>query len=134
MTETRATSLSELSRLGRYGIVGFLSTGAYALVYHAFLMAGLSPHLGYFIGFLASLATSFTLNNSYTFRQRSSHGKEMRRFLAVVLTSYTLCQALLYIFLEELRVGPVITFWLLLPVAPTLNYLGMRNWVFAAKR
>lgn len=121
---------SEAKRLGRYGIAGGLSAFAHFAVYHAFVFADWSPHWGYATGFAVSLAVSYILNARFTFRSAGIFTNQFPRFLLVVLSSYGLCQALLYLLIETFDQNPLLAFWILFAIPPVWNYVGMRYCVF----
>lgn len=134
--ETRA-----LGELARFLVVGCINVAMSLTVFsacHAVLSAlpqaaTIAATLSNAIGYLAGMASSFTLNKSWTFRDRGSTARQLPRFLALNLAGMGLGSLSLLV-LVDLGGGPPLGVWLGTTAAVVLlNFLGNKYWTFEAQ-
>lgn len=118
----------------KFGIVGVLNTGISLAVYYIFL--GIDNRLyliGNIAGFLLSALNAYWLNHTYVFNARNSktRGKYilLKTYLAYAL-SLAISTALLYVFVNYLRISESIAPLCCLLITVPMNYLINKFWVY----
>lgn len=123
-------------QLIRFGLVGGLTTGLYALVYSPLAKFEVtSPQIANICGYLVAMVTGYVLHSRWSFRGHGSRDNVARttsRFFLVSLVSYGLNAMFIFV-LTDSRMLDGAWWWPLLPivfVTPLIIFALNRRWVF----
>lgn len=72
---------SEISRLGRYWVVGVVTNGSIYLLFLAMIWAGMYPVLASGLCYGLGVTLSYLLNRRWTFSSQRGHGQDLPRFV-----------------------------------------------------
>lgn len=117
-----------------FGMVGFVSTGAYLLT--SMVSARifiLDVTLSSIIGHIVSTIVSFSGHHKFTFRKKSQHALYLRRFLVLNGFCYLLNIAIIQITTKTLGLSSTVGFSWVAIIVPIASYLMNKFWVFAAR-
>jgi putative flippase GtrA len=78
MTVLRA----ELGRLSRYGLAGLSTNGLLYLAFLSLIALRVHPVLASGLCYVAGVSLSYLVNRRWTFASRSSHSRDLPRFIA----------------------------------------------------
>jgi putative flippase GtrA len=124
------------AELRRFLVVGGLTVLCDYLVYRGLLLAIDGIDLAKALGFVAGTVFAYFANRRFTFDTRSAHGRQPVRFAALYL--FTLganvaVNAACVRALAGFGFEVALAFLVATGVSATLNFVGMKYWVFAAK-
>jgi polyisoprenyl-phosphate glycosyltransferase len=122
--------------LGRFLIVGFTTVGIDLSVYAALLALGAPAAAGKLAGFVAGTIFAFFANKTWTFKAQAG-GRQFALFIALYLLSLGANVSVNQIVIELLSGWPYAlhaAFIMATGVTATINFLGMKFFVFNAHR
>ncbi|MEM6544185.1 MAG: GtrA family protein [Pseudomonadota bacterium] len=115
----------------RFLLVGLLSTATHFLV-----LVLLYRHLGFGIpiasvlSFFCSLAVSYVLNRSFTFRSQTEHRVGVPRYTVVTLSGLLWNVAIMCLMVERLQLNFYLSFVSMSVIVALNNYLLSKKWIF----
>lgn len=120
-----------LFRIFRFGLVGILASGTYALVV-ALLVEGLSvrPHVASVWGYLAGIPVSFFGQKHFTFRSKHNAWAEIVPFLIVQMVNIAASFVLMYLITEIMGLSHWIGIGAVILASAALAYLLLKVFVF----
>jgi putative flippase GtrA len=127
-------SLSFLSRISWFGVIGAMSSALYAAGASAGVdLFGWSRTTANTFGFLLSTPCSYIGHHYLTFRAEGDHQAYVPRFLVQACATYFLASAVTALN-EQLGLNYLVgVFWVVVLV-PLLNYILLAFWVFVGRR
>ena len=119
--------------LRRFLIVGSATVGVDALVYSALLWVGLAVDLAKALGLIAATIFAYFFNKSWTFP--GSHGGVLRfigfvSLYSLAIVTNTGVNHVILVLTDYSKVGFLIAYFGATATSATLNYVGMRWFVF----
>lgn len=127
MTRTR-------QQLHRFLVVGSLTVLVDYAAYRLFLVLSAGVDVSKALGFLTGTVFAYLTNRRFTFQSTAPHGWQLVRFLAVYLSTLAanvVVNALALRVVSGLDYGVTVAFVIATAVSATLNFVGMKYWVFA---
>lgn len=121
---------SELSRLFRFGVTGFVVAVIYVAGYTALYHTSLTPITANFVAYGAAVTVQYVMQTVWTFRRRLIDGAQSLRFLAIIGMGLVYSSLLASIIGPALGWQPWVAAGLVAVTLPILNYISFRLWVF----
>jgi putative flippase GtrA len=116
-------------QLAKFGCVGASGYVVNLVVYA--LLLGLGAHKAAAISFIVAAANNYWWNRHWTFVKEKGHfGLQGMRFFAVTLVAFAANQVWLYLFLDVLGLGKVVSQAIAILLVMPLNFLGNKLWSF----
>ena len=116
-------------QLAKFGVVG---AGGYVInlgVYAALL--GIGAHAAAAVSFVISAASNYWFNRHWTFSEQKGHfGTQGARFFFVSFAGFVVNQFWLFIFLDEMHLGKIVSQAIAIVLVTPLNFLGNKLWSF----
>jgi putative flippase GtrA len=113
--------------------VGLASTATHFVVLSAlYSLVGWPIVPATVVAFLCSLAVSYLLNRSFTFRSRVSHRHSAPRFLLVTLSGLCWNVAIMGLMVDVYAINYVVAFIVMSAVVAVNNFTLSRDWAFRA--
>ena len=126
-----ADMAAELTKLGRYAVVGGIAVAVHASVSFALLIGfGVAPVLSHMFGFLAGFVVSGIGHARFTFRHSGPLGPALARFFCVALTALALSELALLGLLEGLGWPGVPAQAAAIVLSVAVSYTLARVWAF----
>ena len=126
-----ADMAAELTKLGRYAVVGGFAVAVHASVSFALLIGfGVAPFLSHMFGFFAGFGVSSIGHARFTFRHSGPLGPALTRFFCVALTALTLSELALLGLLEGLSWPGVPAQAAAIVLSVAVSYTLARIWAF----
>jgi putative flippase GtrA len=118
-------------QLAKFGIVGASGYAVNLAVYT--LCLGLGAHTAAAISFVVSAANNYWWNRHWTFADTKGHfGYQGMRFFVVSGIAFVANQLWLFVFLDWLGFGKVVSQAIAILLVMPLNFLGNKLWSFRA--
>lgn len=118
-------------QLGKFGVVGAAGYVVNLVVYT--LLLGLGAHTAAAISFVISAANNYWWNRHWTFVHAKGHfGYQGMRFFIVSGLAFAANQLWLYLFLDVLGLGKVVSQAIAILLVMPLNFVGNKLWSFRA--
>ena len=116
-------------QLAKFGIVGASGYAINLAVYAALL--GIGAHSAAAVSFVVSAASNYWWNRHWTFVHQKSHiGLQGARFFIVSLAAFGVNQLWLFVFLDWLGWGKIVSQAVAIILVTPLNFLGNKLWSF----
>jgi putative flippase GtrA len=118
----------------RFATVGVVSVAISYVVYRALIFAAIGKDLSNGLAYCAALCLSFFANRSWTFGSREIGPTAIVRFVALHVLSLFACIFVNSVTLNRLSNitgGLEAAFIFGVGTSATINFIGMRRWVFA---
>jgi putative flippase GtrA len=116
-------------QLLKFGIVGASGYVINLAVYAALL--GIGPHKAAAVSFVVSAANNYWWNRHWTFAGQKGHfALQGGRFIVVSLAAFLANQIWLYVFLEWVGLGKIVSQALAIILVMPLNFIGNKLWSF----
>ncbi len=110
----------------RFGSVGALGAGINLAIYSLCLDLKIQYLIGSFFGWFSGLVTVFFLNRKLTFQGSSNIFKDFFRTVQIYLFQQLVMALILMICVEVAGISPRISYFIGLPVAVMISFLGMK--------
>lgn len=120
----------EVSRLFRFGVIGFLVAGIYVLGFAGLSALGLAPFTANTIAFLIAVAVQYVGQTVWTFRSKLLNGRQSTRFMATIALGVVYSSVLTALVGPALGWQPVVSAGIVAVTLPAINYVSFRLWVF----
>jgi dolichol-phosphate mannosyltransferase len=116
-------------QLLKFGIVGASGYVINLAVYTALL--GIGPHQAATVSFVVSAANNYWWNRHWTFAGQKGHfALQGARFFVVSLAALLVNQFFLFVFLEWVGMGKIVSQALAIIFVMPLNFVGNKLWSF----
>ena len=116
-------------QLVKFGVVGASGYVVNLAVYAALLELG--PHKAAVISFIVSAASNYWWNRHWTFAHEKGHfAQQGWRFLTVSVAALLVNQLWLYVFLEWVGLGKIVSQAIAIVFVMPLNFIGNKLWSF----
>jgi len=120
-------------QLAKFGVVGASGFVINLAIYRALLDIG--AHKAAAISFVVSAASNYWWNRHWTFAgQKGSFALQGMRFYAVSIAAFVINQLWLFVFLDWLGWGKLLSEALAILLVTPLNFLGNKLWSFRTSR
>ena len=137
MTASANRAVSALRRkhnwvqLGKFGVVGATGYAINLVVYT--LLLGLGAHTAAAISFVTAAVSNYWWNRHWTFvATKGNFAHQGLRFFAVSAVAFAANQLWLFVFLDWLGLGKVVSQAIAILLVMPLNFLGNKLWSFRA--
>lgn len=127
---TTMYKMSEVIRFIKFGIVGISNTALLLLLYYTCIYIGFSYLWANTIAWIISIFNAYYWNNKYVFNSHRSWKEKLVKTYCAYGISYSVSMALLYVFVDILRITDKIAPLLVLIITVPLNYILNRFWSF----
>jgi putative flippase GtrA len=122
----RPANWVQLLKFGAVGASGYVVN----LVVYALLL-GIGPHKAAAISFVVSAASNYWWNRHWTFAgQKGDFALQGARFFVVSLAAFVVNQLWLFVFLDWLGLGKIVSQALAIALVMPLNFIGNKLWSF----
>ena len=116
-------------QLAKFGVVGLSGYVIYLGIYAALL--GLGAHLAAAIAFVVSAVNNYWWNRHWTFSHAKGHfGYQGMRFFIVSLLAFAANQFWLFVFLDWIGWGKIVSAAVAVIFVTPLNFIGNKLWSF----
>jgi putative flippase GtrA len=116
-------------QLAKFSVVGLSGYVINLAVYSALL--GLGAHRAAAISFVIAAANNYWWNRVWTFaRERGAFAYQGMRFFAVAVVGWIVNQFWLYVFLDAMGLGKIVSQAIAILLVVPLNFLGNKLWSF----
>jgi dolichol-phosphate mannosyltransferase len=116
-------------QLVKFGIVGASGYVVNLVVYTALL--GIGAHKAAAVSFVVSAANNYWWNRHWTFAgQKGAFALQGARFFVVSICAFCVNQFWLFVFLDVLGMGKVVSQAIAIMLVMPLNFLGNKLWSF----
>jgi len=116
-------------QLLKFGVVGASGYVVNLAVYAALL--GIGPHKAALVSFVVSAANNYWWNRHWTFAGSKGHfAYQGARFFVVSLAALLVNQLWLFVFLDWLGLGKIVSQALAIALVMPLNFIGNKLWSF----
>jgi putative flippase GtrA len=116
-------------QLMKFGIVGASGYVINLAIYAALL--GIGPHKAAAVSFVVSAASNYWWNRHWTFAgQKGPFALQGARFLVVSLVALLVNQLWLFVFLDWVGLGKIVSQALAIIFVMPLNFIGNKLWSF----
>jgi putative flippase GtrA len=116
-------------QLAKFGVVGLSGYVIYVGLYAALL--GLGAHVAAAIAFVASAANNYWWNRHWTFAHAKGHfGYQGMRFFVVSTLAFVANQFWLFVFLDWIGWGKIVSAAIAVIFVTPLNFIGNKLWSF----
>jgi dolichol-phosphate mannosyltransferase len=116
-------------QLAKFGVVGLSGYVIYIGIYAALL--GIGAHVAAAIAFVVSAANNYWWNRHWTFAQAKGHfGYQGMRFFAVSVFAFGANQFWLFVFLDWIGWGKIVSAAIAVIFVTPLNFIGNKLWSF----
>jgi len=116
-------------QLAKFGIVGLSGYVIYIGIYAALL--GIGAHLAAAVAFVVSAANNYWWNRHWTFAHAKGHfGYQGMRFFAVSAFAFGANQFWLFVFLDWIGWGKIVSAAIAVICVTPLNFIGNKLWSF----
>lgn len=123
-----------MPKLLRFGGVGLLATGFYALLAFVFAVLDLGPTPASVAAYLLAAAFSFTAHKRFTFNSPASPARELPRFALINGLGLLLATAAPLVLTERLGLPSVTAVLVTCIGVPAISFLGLDRFVFRPAR
>ena len=126
----------KLKQFVRFGLVGLLNTAIFLAVYYAAIYLGLHYIAANALGFAASVLNAFFFNTRYIFKTEERRSKlcSFLKSAAVYGFTFLLGNALLYIWVEVLRISKYIAPLMNAIVTVPTNFVLIKLWAMRTEK
>ena len=115
--------------LAKFGVVGASGYVIYIGVYA--LLLGLGAHVAAAIAFVISAANNYWWNRHWTFAHQKGHfGYQGMRFYIVSGVAFLVNQFWLFVFLDWIGLGKIVSAAIAVIFVTPLNFIGNKLWSF----
>jgi len=121
---------AELGKLLRFGTVGVIVAGLYALSYALLVEAGLATVTANLLAYLGAISVQFFGHRHFTFRATVGHRHALPRFLAVNGMGLALSTALAFTLRDVLGFNALLTGAVVSLGLAAMNWVIFQRWVF----
>jgi putative flippase GtrA len=116
-------------QLAKFGVVGASGFVINIAIYQALL--GIGPHTAAGISFVVSAASNYWFNRHWTFVGQKGHfAMQGMRFYTVSLVAFGVNQLWLFVFLDWIGWGKLVSEVVAIILVTPLNFLGNKLWSF----
>ena len=116
-------------QLAKFGIVGLSGYVIYIGIYAALL--GIGAHLAAAVAFVVSAANNYWWNRHWTFAHAKGHfGYQGMRFFVVSAIAFGANQFWLFVFLDWIGWGKIVSAAIAVIFVTPLNFIGNKLWSF----
>lgn len=116
-------------QLAKFGVVGLSGYVIYIGIYAALL--GIGAHVAAAIAFVVSAANNYWWNRHWTFAHAKGHfGYQGMRFFAVSVFAFGANQFWLFVFLDWIGWGKIVSAAIAVIFVTPLNFIGNKLWSF----
>jgi len=116
-------------QLAKFGIVGLSGYVIYIGIYAALL--GIGAHLAAAVAFVVSAANNYWWNRHWTFAHAKGHfGYQGMRFFVVSAIAFGANQFWLFVFLDWIGWGKIVSAAIAVICVTPLNFIGNKLWSF----
>lgn len=116
-------------QLAKFGVVGFSGYVINLGIYTTLL--GIGAHWAAAVSFVISAGWNYWWNRHWTFaHQKGSFAYQGARFYAVALMGFAVNQFFLFLFLDVLSLGKIVSQAIAIILVVPLNFLGNKLWSF----
>ena len=116
-------------QLAKFGIVGATGYVINLAVYAALL--GIGPHRALAVSFVVSAANNYWWNRHWTFAHAKGHfGYQGMRFFIVSTVAFVATQFWLFVFLDWIGWGKIVSAAISIILVMPLNFVGNKLWSF----
>lgn len=120
-------------QLVRFAGIGTLGAATNLLVYSVSLYMGIHYIAAAFAGWFLGLLVVFFLNRRFTFRGSSSMARDFIRTVGVYVGQQLLVVAGLALGVEVLRLHPMLSYFIVVPLAVVWSFLGMKLYAMRSR-
>jgi putative flippase GtrA len=118
-------------QLAKFGVVGLSGYVIYIGIYA--LLLGIGAHWAAAVAFVVSAANNYWWNRHWTFVHAKGHfGYQGMRFFAVSVLAFAANQFWLFVFLDWIGWGKIVSAAIAVVFVTPLNFLGNKLWSFRA--
>jgi putative flippase GtrA len=116
-------------QLAKFGVVGLSGYVIYIALYAVLL--GLGAHVAAAIAFVISAANNYWWNRHWTFVETKGHfGYQGMRFFVVSAIAFGANQFWLFVFLDWIGLGKIVSAAIAVVFVTPLNFIGNKLWSF----
>ena len=116
-------------QLAKFGVVGLSGYVIYIALYAVLL--GLGAHVAAAIAFVVSAANNYWWNRHWTFVETKGHfGHQGMRFFVVSTAAFVANQFWLFVFLDWIGWGKIVSAAIAVVFVTPLNFIGNKLWSF----
>jgi len=116
-------------QLAKFGVVGLSGYVIYIALYA--LLLGLGAHVAAAIAFVVSAANNYWWNRHWTFVETKGHfGTQGMRFFVVSAIAFGANQFWLFVFLDWIGLGKIVSAAIAVVFVTPLNFIGNKLWSF----
>jgi putative flippase GtrA len=116
-------------QLAKFGVVGLSGYVIYIALYAVLL--GLGAHVAAAIAFVVSAANNYWWNRHWTFVETKGHfGYQGMRFFLVSAIAFGANQFWLFVFLDWIGLGKIVSAAIAVVFVTPLNFIGNKLWSF----
>jgi len=116
-------------QLAKFGVVGASGYVVNLAIYAALL--GIGPHSALAVSFVVSAANNYWWNRHWTFAHAKGHfGYQGMRFFIVSAVAFAATQFWLFIFLDWIGWGKIVSAAIAIILVMPLNFVGNKLWSF----
>jgi putative flippase GtrA len=116
-------------QLAKFGVVGLSGYVIYIALYAVLL--GLGAHVAAAIAFVVSAANNYWWNRHWTFVETKGHfGYQGMRFFVVSAIAFGANQFWLFVFLDWIGLGKIVSAAIAVVFVTPLNFIGNKLWSF----
>jgi putative flippase GtrA len=116
-------------QLAKFGVVGLSGYVVYIAIYAALL--GIGAHKAAAVAFIVSAANNYWWNRHWTFANQKGHfGYQGMRFFVVSALAFAANQFWLFVFLDWLGWGKIVSAAVAVIFVTPLNFIGNKLWSF----
>jgi putative flippase GtrA len=116
-------------QLGKFGVVGASGYGINLAVYT--LLLGIGAHWAAAVSFVVSAANNYWWNRHWTFVHAKGHfGYQGMRFFAVSAAAFAANQLWLFVLLDLVGLGKIVSQAIAILLVVPLNFVGNKLWSF----
>ncbi|TWJ09815.1 GtrA family protein [Altererythrobacter ishigakiensis] len=116
----------------RFGIVGVTATISYTVVSLSVFEIWMSALIANLVGYLASIGISYFGHARFSFRSQRGHAEQGPRFILLSGFTYLLTNAILYIGMEVLKLGFLVSTIAVACSIPIITWVIARRWIFTS--
>ena len=127
--------MSLIYRLFRYGVVGVIASGTYAVATFSIIsLSDIGDVIASVIGYLLAMPVSYVGQRYFTFRSQGAIKSEIPRFILVQGANLVLAATVMAVSVHWFDLGSIIGIICVIILIPLMTFIAMSIAVFRDKR